>query len=186
MRQALFAGLILLCTPMAAAAQDSTATPPWAKRVRYGGGPSIGGPPSSYDGSAPPTRWCLVADSATPAPVPQRQWTLAKWQQISVHHLRSVLRDTTDFGTTWRSVLGGASLVAANDSIVIETDEELCRSLAESLNRELLGWEVGPPPVAVFRVRDYLFAFPSNARIGHFGYAVGFDKRRTIRGVATW
>jgi hypothetical protein len=72
------------------------------------------------------------------------------------------------------------------DSIVQVTDERACRDIAEILNRGLLGWQVGPPPVVVFRVRDYLVAYPSNARMGEFGLAVGMSVGRQIRGVATW
>lgn len=48
------------------------------------------------------------------------------------------------------------------------------------------GWSVGPPPVVIFRVYDYLIAFPSNARRGEFGLAVGMSSQRRIRGVAAW
>jgi len=54
------------------------------------------------------------------------------------------------------------------------------------VNRGVLGWDVGPPPVVVFRVRDYLVAYPSNARMGEFGMAVGMNLGHQIRGVATW
>jgi hypothetical protein len=58
--------------------------------------------------------------------------------------------------------------------------------MAQIVNRDLLGWEVGPPPMVVFRVRDYLIAYPSNARMGEFGMAVGMNLKHQIRGVATW
>lgn len=100
--------------------------------------------------------------------------------------LRQVLSDTTDWGAGWRRVLGGAPQLAAQDSIVQVTDERACREIAAIVNRELLGWKVGPPPVVVFQVRDYLVAYPSNARMGEFGLAVGMDLEHRIRGVATW
>jgi hypothetical protein len=46
-----------------AASFDSTgaaaAARPWRDSVRYGGGPSVGAPPSDYTGAAPPSQWCL-------------------------------------------------------------------------------------------------------------------------------
>jgi hypothetical protein len=50
----------------------------------------------------------------------------------------------------------------------------------------VLGWTVGPPPVVVFRVKDHLIAYPSNARRGEWGLAVGMTLQRQIRGVAVW
>jgi hypothetical protein len=97
-----------------------------------------------------------------------------------------VLGDTTDLGEGWRKVLGGAPRLVPSDNIVQMTDEVECRVIAEILNRELLGWEVGPPPVVVFRVKDYLIAYPSNARMGEFGMAAGMTLGHQIRGVATW
>jgi hypothetical protein len=38
----------------------------------------------------------------------------------------------------------------------------------------------------VFRVRDYLVAYASTARMGEFGFAVGMSPSLEIRGVATW
>ncbi len=66
------------------------------------------------------------------------------------------------------------------------TDERECREISRIINRDLLGWQVGPPPIVVFRVRDYLIAYPSNAGLGEFGLAVGMSLRREIRGVAAW
>ncbi|HET8944913.1 MAG TPA: hypothetical protein VFO59_09050 [Dehalococcoidia bacterium] len=83
-------------------------------------------------------------------------------------------------------MLGGAPTLAPGDSIVQVTEEGECRVIADILNRELLGWDVGPPPVVVFRVKDYLIAYPSNARMGEFGMAVGMTLGHEIRGVATW
>jgi len=65
-------------------------------------------------------------------------------------------------------------------------DERTCHDISEIINLGLLGWEKGPPPVVVFRVRDYLIAYPSNAGMGEFGLAVGLSLERQIRGVATW
>ncbi|HKT07383.1 MAG TPA: hypothetical protein VJR24_05765 [Gemmatimonadaceae bacterium] len=89
-------------------------------------------------------------------------------------------------GDTWRKVLGGAPKLTPADSIVQIEDEATCRDVAQILNRELLGWRVGPPPVVIFRVRDYLIAYPSNARRGEFGLVVGMSLQRQIRGVAGW
>lgn len=108
------------------------------------------------------------------------------WKTVSRGWLRQVLTDTTEFGTTWRDVLGGAPRMTSADSIVEVTDEETCRAAAQLINRDLLGWRVGPPPVVVFRVREYLIAFPSNARMGEWGFAVGLGTGSAIRGVATW
>jgi hypothetical protein len=72
------------------------------------------------------------------------------------------------------------------DSIVQVMDESECRDIAQLINRDVLGWGVGPPPVVVFRVRDYLIAYPSNAHWGEFGVAVGLSLGREIRGAATW
>jgi hypothetical protein len=108
------------------------------------------------------------------------------WIQASRSWLSQVLSDTTDHGEGWRSVLGGAPRLTEADSINQITDEATCNEIAEVLNRDLLGWDVGPPPVVVFRVRDYLIAFPSNARLGEFGMAAGMGLDRRIRGVASW
>jgi hypothetical protein len=91
-----------------------------------------------------------------------------------------------DWGAGWRRVLDGAPTLSPSDSIVQIVDEEACRNIAAIINRQLLGWQVGPPPVVVFRVRDYLVAYPSNAHMGEFGYAVGMSIAQEIRGVATW
>jgi len=97
-----------------------------------------------------------------------------------------VLGDTTDWGAGWRKVLGDAPRLAPEDSIIQVTDERECREISRIINRDLLGWQVGPPPIVVFRVRDYLIAYPSNAGLGEFGLAVGMSLRREIRGVAAW
>jgi hypothetical protein len=164
-------------------AKTAPATPPWRDSVRYGGGPSVGAPPSDYSGAKPPTTWCLRATRRAPGDFGV---TGQNWTQASRSWLRQVLSDTTDHGAGWRKVLGGAPQLAPSDSIVQVTDEVECRIIAEKLNRELLGWEVGPPPVVVLRVKDYLIAFPSNARMGEFGMAAGMTLRHQLRGVATW
>jgi hypothetical protein len=91
-----------------------------------------------------------------------------------------------DHGDTWRKVLGGAPRLAPTDSIVQITDEQRCHAIAAIVNRDVLGWQVGPPPMVVFQVRQYLIAYPSNARMGEFGYAVGMSTHHVIQGVATW
>jgi hypothetical protein len=100
--------------------------------------------------------------------------------------LRQVLSDTTDWGDGWRRVLGGAPRLAQADSIVQITTERRCRDIAQIVNRDVLGWDVGPPPMVVFQVHDYLIAYPSNARMGEFGLAVGMSLQYRIRGVAAW
>jgi hypothetical protein len=100
--------------------------------------------------------------------------------------LQDVLSDTTEDGDGWRAVLGGAPRLAPQESIQSVTDEKQCRDIARIINRDVLGWESGPTPVVVFRVRDYLIAYPSNARLGEFGLVVGMSRKRVIRGVATW
>ena len=109
-----------------------------------------------------------------------------RWTDASRSWLRSVLTDTTDHGDVWRRVLGGAPRLSESDSIIQVDDEATCGAVAGMLNLELLGWKVGPPLVVIFRVRDYLIAYPSNARLGEFGMAVGMDLDRRIRGVAMW
>lgn len=195
MRTAPHVGLLLLATGLVLVAgpghaqqtRDSMAAapaaPPWRDSIRTGDGPSVGAPPSDYTGAAPPATWCLQATGHAPGDFGT---TGASWTEASRSWLRQVLSDTTDFGTGWRKVLGGAPHLTPSDSIAQVTDERTCHEIAELLNRELLGWRVGPPPVVVFRVRDYLIAYPSNARMGEWGLAIGMTLRREIRGVATW
>jgi hypothetical protein len=156
---------------------------PWSDSVRYGGGPSFGAPPSDYTGERPPTQWCLQATGRSPGDFGLAGW---RWTDASRSWLRDVLSDTTDHGSGWRRVLGGAPRLTERDSIIQVADEDTCRAIAEILNRDLLGWRVGPPPVVIFRVRDYLIVYPSNARLGEFGMAVGMGLDRRIRGAATW
>lgn len=156
---------------------------PWRDSVRYGGGPSVGAPPSDYTGRTPPAQWCLQATRRAPGDFGM---TGQSWTAASRSWLSQVLGDTTHWGAGWRRVLGGAPSLSQRDSIVQVIDEGECRDIAEVINRELLGWQVGPPPVVVFRVRDYLVAYPSNARMGEFGFAVGMSLEHRIRGVATW
>lgn len=164
-------------------AKAAAAAPPWRDSVRYGGGPSVGAPPSDYTGATPPSQWCLQATRRAPGDFAV---TGQSWKAASRSWLHQVLSDTTSWGAGWRKVLGGAPRLAPTDSIVQVTDEHRCRDIAEIINRGLLGWGVGPPPVVVFQVRDYLVAYPSNARMGEFGMAVGMSLKHEIRGVATW
>lgn len=177
--------VVLVCGSRAASAQrghDSSAVPapPWRDSVRYGGGPSVGPPPSDYTGAAPPSKWCLQATGRATGDLS------GQWTETSRGWLREVLSDTTDLGDGWRKVLGGAPKLAPADSIVQIEDEAVCHDVAQRLNRQLLGRNVGPPPVVIFRVPDYLIAYPSNFRLGEFGVAVGMTLERRIRGVATW
>jgi hypothetical protein len=169
--------------PAADSAARGAATLPWRARVRYGGGPSVGAPPSDYTGAAAPARWCLATDGPGGGDLTPPG---TRWKAVSRSWLRQVLTDTTEFGATWRDVLGGAPAMSPPDSVTEVTDEATCRAAAERINRDLLGWRVGPPPVVVFRVRDYLVAYPSNARMGEFGLAIGMSRDLTIRGVGTW
>jgi hypothetical protein len=154
--------------------------PAWRDSARYGGGPSVGPPPSDFMGAKPPDTWCLRANGRASGDLG------GNWTTTSRGWLRQILSDTTDFGDGWRKVLGGAPRLAPSDSIVQIEDEAVCRDVAQVLNRDLLGWKVGPPPVVIFRVRDYLIAYPSNARMGEFGFAVGMSSKKEIRAVSTW
>ena len=164
-------------------ASGAPATPVWRSGVRYGGGPSVGAPPSDFTGKAPPAHWCLGTDGPGGGDISARG---TRFKDVSRSWLRRVLSDTTDWGATWRKVLGDAPLMIPSDSIVEITDEHTCEVAAQVINRELLGWSVGPPPVVVFRVKNYLVVYPSNARMGEFGFAVGMSADMSIRGVATW
>ena len=157
--------------------------PVWRDSARYGGGPSVGAPPSSYTGDKPPAKWCLETDAPGHGDFGRVGWG---WMTASRNWLRQVLSDTTDHGAGWRKVLGGAPSLVESDSIVQVLDETECREIAQVVNREVLGWTVGPPPMVVFRVKDYLIAYPSNARRGEWGLAIGMTRRRQIRGVAVW
>jgi hypothetical protein len=169
------------------AARDSSKSPQpaplWRDSVRYGSGPSVGAPPSDYTGATPPSHWCLQATARAPGDFGV---TGQSWLAASRSWLRQVLSDTTDWGAGWRKVLGGAPQLSPGDSIIQVTDERRCHDIAQVVNRDLLGWDVGPPPMVVFRIRDYLIAYPSNARMGEFGMAVGMDLNHQIRAVATW
>ncbi len=177
--------LLLLSATSAAGqqVQDSSAKYPWRKRVHYGGGPSVGTPPSDFAGKSSPLQWCLTATRRAPGDLGASGQS---WMDASRSWLRYVLSDTTALGKGWRGVLGGAPVLTPNDTIVQVVDELACRDIAEVINRGLLGWEAGPPPVVVFRVRDYLIAYPSNAPMGEFGLAVGMSLTHEIRGVAMW
>ena len=161
----------------------SRSAAPWQGKVLYGGGPSIGAPPSDYTGATAPATWCLIA---TGRPTGDMGMTRGDWTGISRSWLRQVLGDTSEFGTGWRKVLGGAPRLAAADSIIQVLDETTCQAIAATINRDLLGWQVGPPPVVVYQVHDYLIAFPSNANMGEFGLAVGMTRKGIIQGVSTW
>ena len=174
--------LVLSRTSDAQRNRDSSATnaPAWRDSVRYGGGPSVGPPPSDFTGDRPPSAWCLKATGRTSGDFG------GVWATAARGWLRQILSDSTDLGDGWRKVLGGAPHLMPSDSIIQIDDESVCRDVAQILNRDLLGWSVGPPPVVIFQVRDYLIAYPSNARQGEFGLAVGMSPKRQIRGVAAW
>ena len=181
---------LLLLTVIVVGMPASAQEPPdtghfqvWRDSVRYGGGPSVGAPPSDYTGATPPAQWCLLATGRASGDLGA---ATQSWTEVSRSWLHQVLSDTTDLGDGWRQVLGGAPRLAETDSIVQVTDESICRDIAATINVGLLGWKTGPPPVVVFRVRGYLVAYPSNARMGEFGLAVGLDLSHHIRGVSTW
>jgi hypothetical protein len=170
-------------TPAADTVAHAAAGPAWRNQARYGGGPSVGAPPSDFMGKAPPSVWCLASDGPGGGDLSPRG-TLFK--EVSRSWLRQVLSDTGTFGQGWRKVLGGAPTLSPRDSIIEVTDEKTCQQAAQNINRDVLGWQVGPPPVVIFRVGEYLIAYPSNARLGEFGYAVGMSRDLVIRGVAGW
>ena len=180
----LLAVLLLAVTGTARAQRNrdssAAAAPAWRDSVHYGSGPSVGPPPSDYTGAKPPSKWCLQANGRASGDFG------GIWTETSRGWLRQVLSDSTDLGDGWRKVLGGAPRLTLSDSIVQIEDEAVCRDVAQILNRDLLGWRIGPPPVVIFRVRDYLIAYPSNARRGEFGLAVGMSLQRQIRAVSTW
>ena len=64
-------------------------------------------------------------------------------------------------------------------------DETVCQQAAVVVNRDLLGWDVAPP-IFLLRIKHRLVAFPSNASMGEFGFAVQLDLSPRILGVATW
>ena len=180
----IFAFLVLSQSLLAQPTRVATsAAPVWRDSARYGGGPSVGAPPSDYTGEKPPAKWCLQTDERGHGDFGTSGWG---WTTASRSWLRQVLSDTTEHGMGWRKVLGGAPVLTPSDSIVQVLDEDICREVGQVLNRDVLGWAVGPPPVVIFRVRDYLIAYPSNARRGEWGLAVGMTLRREVRGVAVW
>jgi hypothetical protein len=141
------------------------------------------GESSKYNGEKAPPMWCLQATGRAAGDFGSSG---ESWTRISRSWLRQVLSDTTDFGDGWREVLGGAPQLTSSDSIVQLVDEDECRTVAQLINDDLLGRKVGPPPVVISRVRDYIIAYPSNAWRGESGRAVGMTLRHEIRGVATW
>jgi hypothetical protein len=157
--------------------------PAWRKQVRYGGGPSVGAPPSDFMGQTPPSVWCLATDGAGGGDLSPRG---THFKEVSRGWLRQVLSDTGRLGQGWRKVLGGAPTLTPRDSIVEVADESTCKQAARVINRDVLGWAVGPPPVVMFRIGEYLIVYPSNARLGEFGYAAGMRRDLVIRGVAAW
>jgi hypothetical protein len=161
--------------------------------VRFGDtGPSVGSPPSGYDGKTPPDKWCLSPSDTVSAHTSadysgtSQRWTMREWSNVTLSSLKSLLSDTSGEGDTLRLVYGKAPRIDTAEAIEFVSDEKLCRAAAEILNRELLGWKAGPPPVALLRVHHYLFAYPSRAQLGEWGLLAGMDEKLTIRGVGTW
>jgi len=169
-------------------AGDSTKqrpAPVWRDSARYGGGPSVGAPPSDYTGAKAPDVWCL---QPTGRATGDFGVSGQRWLDVSRGWLRQILSDSTEWGSTWRGVLGSAPRLAPADtgSVVQVLDEVECQQVAAILNRDVLGWIVGPPPVVILRVREHLIAYPSNARRGEWGLAVAMNRSHRILGVATW
>ena len=163
--------------------EDSTAPPPWGERVRYGGGPSIGPPPSSYTGEAPPEVWCWDESVVAQGDVGVAGFG---WNEATTSWLRQLLTDSAGLGPRWREAIGGTPPLSEGDTLLRVDDDPACREMALIVNRDVLGWEVGPPPVVVLQHRDFSFVFPSNASRGEFGLVIGLDSSRQIRGVLTW
>jgi len=176
-----------------ASARADSSAPYWKSRVRAANtGPSIGSPPSAYHGEHPPDKWCLdsadtlSAHTAADYSSMSRRWTMAEWADVTISTLHSFLSDTSEEGATVRLVFGAPPRIEESRTIEIVSDEALCRAVARVLNRELLGWKVGPPPVALLRIDHYLYAYPSRTQLGEWGLVAGMDEKLTIRGVGTW
>src|SRR6185369_17446764 len=75
---------------------SSAAAPAWRDNVRYGGGPSVGPPPSDFTGATPPAQWCLQATGRASGDFG------GMWTTTSRGWLREVLSDSTDLGSGWR------------------------------------------------------------------------------------
>ena len=130
----------------------------------------MGSPRSEFDGSRPPPRWCLPS---------------GEWERASAELMTKILGDTTEFGAAWRSALGDAPALLPSDTATVVLDEPACQQAAAVINRDLLGWNEAPP-ILLLRIKDRLVAFPSNATMGEFGFAVHLDLSPRILGVATW
>ena len=130
----------------------------------------MGSPRSEFDGSRLPPRWCLPG---------------GEWERASAELMTTILRDTTEFGAAWRSALGDAPALRPSDTATVVLDEPVCQQAAAVIKRDLLGWRVAPT-ILLLRVKDRLVAFPSNASMGEFGFAVQLDLSPRVLGVATW
>ena len=179
--------------PRATSVQPDSSVPYWRTRIRAGsGGPSRSAPPSAFQGKHPPEKWCLAPADTFSARThadfgpPGARWTMREWSAVTLAGISQFLGDTSSEGVVLRKVFGDAPLITKSDAIVFVSDEKLCRAAAEIINRELLGWKVGPPPIALISVRHFLLAYPSNALLGEWGYAIGMDEQLHIRGVGTW
>lgn len=177
----------------ARAAQQDSSGPYWRTHVRAGsGGPSRSAPPSAFKGEHPPEKWCLTPSDTFSARTradfgpPGARWTMREWSGVTLAGIQQFLGDSSNEGIVLRKVFGGAPLITKADKVDFVTDERLCHAAAEVINRDLLGWKVGPPPIALVRVRHFLLAYPSNALLGEWGYAIGMNEQLNIRGVGTW
>jgi hypothetical protein len=176
----------------ATAHADST-VPYWQKHIRAANtGPSIGSPPSSFRPELPPEKWCLTDADTTSAHTTadyshtNAVWSMKQWLAVSRGTLAEFLRDTSEEGSKVRLVFGKPPRLEKSDSLELVSDEALCRETARVINRDLLGWHNGPPPVALFRVRHYLFAHPARTQLGEWGVIVALNEKMIIQGVGTW
>jgi len=174
-----YSSLAVLMLAVPASAQqtrDTSHAYPWRGRVLYGVDLRRRAA-FDFTGETPPAQWCLQATRRASGDlgVSQQSWT-----EVSRSWLHQVLSDTTDLGVGWRKVPWKRR---ASPHVIVSsrcsTSARVMRSRRSS-TAGCWGWEKGPPPVVVFRVRDYLIAYPSNARMREFGLAFGLSLERQI------
>lgn len=146
-------------------AAGAIARPPWRGGVTLWPGPSLGPPPFELDGKTPPTAWCLRTRGRSSDDRAEERW---EWGRIS------------------RRMLLPKGSTAAGDTISEVTDEAVCKKASAVINRDLLGWRTGGPPVVIFRFGAQWVVYPSNASMGEFGLAVFMDGDLNIHHVSTW
>jgi hypothetical protein len=111
---------------------------------------------------------------------------MKQWLAVTRGTLAEFLRDTSEEGSKVRQVFGKPPRLEKSDSLELVSDEALCQEAARVINRDLLGWHNGPPPIALFRVRHYLFAHPARTQLGEWGLIVALNEKMIIQGVGTW